>query len=183
VSCGAPNYFGQGYSPDQYQVAYGVAPLLNRGITGKGETVVMPELANRRGPSYTDIRKDLAAFDRKFGLPAATLKVTTTLAGASAPYVAGTEEVEDTEIVHAIAPGASLDVVLVPANAVASAANFTAAVTGLIHVAIAQHAAVVSISGSEGEHCSPGPGRDPRGTAAGRGPPPSRSSPPPGTPA
>jgi subtilase family serine protease len=152
VSCGPPDYFIQCYSPDQYQVAYGVAPLLNRGITGKGETVVMPELANRPGPSYTDIRKDLAAFDRKFGLPAATLKVTTTLAGASAPYVAGTEEVEDTEIVHAIAPGASLDVVLVPANAVASAANFTAAVTGLIHVAIAQHAAVVSISGSEGEH-------------------------------
>jgi subtilase family serine protease len=151
VSCGPPDYFIQCYSPDQYQVAYGVAPLLNRGITGKGETVVMPELANRPGPSYTDIRKDLAAFDRKFGLPAATLKVTTTLAGASAPYVAGTEEVEDTEIVHAIAPGASLDVVLVPANAVASAANFTAAVTGLIHVAIAQHAAVVSISGSEGE--------------------------------
>ena len=152
VSCGPPDYFIQCYSPGQYQVAYGVAPLLNRGITGKGETVVMPELANRPGPSYTDIRKDLAAFDRKFGLPAATLKVTTTLAGASAPYVAGTEEVEDTEIVHAIAPGASLDVVLVPANAVASAANFTAAVTGLIHVAIAQHAAVVSISGSEGEH-------------------------------
>jgi subtilase family serine protease len=70
----------------------------------------MPELANRPGPNFTDIRKDLAAFDSKFGLPAAKLKVTTTLAGASAPYVAGTEEVEDTEIMHAIAPGASLDV-------------------------------------------------------------------------
>ena len=102
----------------------------SRGITGKGETVVMPELANRPGPNFTDIRKDLAAFDSKFGLPAAKLKVTTTLAGASAPYVAGTEEVEDTEIVHAMAPGASLDVVLVPANAITSAANFTAAVTG-----------------------------------------------------
>jgi hypothetical protein len=112
----------------------------------------MPELANVPGPNFTDIRKDLAAFDKKFGLPAAKLKVTTTLAGASAPYVAGTEEVEDTEIVHAIAPGASLDVVLVPANATASAANFTAAVTGVIHAAITQNAAVVSISGSKGEH-------------------------------
>jgi subtilase family serine protease len=112
----------------------------------------MPELANRPGPNFTDIRKDLATFDSKFGLPAAKLKVTTTLAGASAPYVAGTEEVEDTEIVHAIAPGASLDVVLVPANAVTGAANFTAAVTGTIHAAITQHAAVVSISASHGEH-------------------------------
>jgi len=152
LSCGPPDYFIQCYSPGQYQVAYGVAPLLRRGITGKGEVVVMPELANRPGPDFTDIRTDLAAFDRKFGLPAAKLKVTTTLAGASAPYVAGTEEVEDTEIVHAIAPGASLDVVLVPANATTSAANFTAAVAGTIRAAISQHAAVVSISGSHGEH-------------------------------
>ena len=152
VSCGPPGFFIQCYTPGQYQVAYGVAPLLKRGITGKGETVAMPELANRPGPNFTDIRKDLAAFDSKFGLPAAKLKVTTTLAGAGAPYVAGTEEVEDTEIVHAIAPSASLDVVLVPANAVTSAADFTAALTGLLHVAITQHAAVVSISGSDGEH-------------------------------
>jgi subtilase family serine protease len=152
LSCGPPGYFIQCYTPGQYQVAYGVAPLLRRGITGKGETVVMPELANKPGPDFTDIRTDLAAFDIKFGLPAAKLTVTTTLAGASAPYVAGTEEVEDTEIVHAMAPGAALDVVLVPANATASAANFTAAVTGLIRAAITQHAAVVSISGSHGEH-------------------------------
>jgi subtilase family serine protease len=152
VLCGPPHYFIQCYSPGQYQVAYGVAPLLRSGITGRGETVVMPELANKPGPNFTDIRKDLATFDKKFGLPAVALKVTTTLAGASAPYVAGTEEVEDTEIVHAIAPGAALDVVLVPADATASAANFTAAVTGVIHAAITQNAAVISISGSHGEH-------------------------------
>jgi subtilase family serine protease len=152
VSCGPPDYFIQCYTPGQYQVAYGVTPLLRSGITGSGETVVMPELANKPGSHFTDIRKDLAAFDKKFGLPAAKLRVTTTLAGASAPYVAGTEEVEDTEIVHAIAPGVTLDVVLVPANAITSAANFTAAVTGTIHAAIAQRAAVVSISGSHGEH-------------------------------
>ena len=152
VSCGPPDYFIQCYSPGQYQVAYGVAPLLRGGITGSGETVVMPELANNPGPNFTDIRKDLAAFDKKFGLPAAELKVTTALAGASAPYVASHEEVEDTEIVHAIAPGAALDVILVPAEATASAANFTAAVTGTIRAAITQNAAVVSISGSKGEH-------------------------------
>jgi subtilase family serine protease len=152
VSCGPPGYFIQCYTPGQYQMAYGVTPLLRRGITGSGETVVMPELANKPGPNFTDIRKDLAAFDKRFGLSAAKLKVTTTLAGAGAPNVAGTEEVEDTEIVHTIAPGAALDVVLVPADAITSAANFTAAVTGLIHVAITQHAAVVSISGSHGEH-------------------------------
>jgi subtilase family serine protease len=151
LMCGPAGYFIQCYSPAQYRVAYGVAPLLRRGIDGRGETVVMPELANAPGPNYTDIRQDLSAFDRKFGLPAAKLKVTTTLAGASAPYVAGTEEVEDTEMVHAIAPGATLDVVLVPDNARASTADFTAALTGLVRVAIAQGAAVISISASYGE--------------------------------
>ena len=48
-------------------MAYGVAPLLRRGIDGSGETVVMPELAS--SPPSTDIRKDLAIFDSKFGLP------------------------------------------------------------------------------------------------------------------
>ena len=65
--------------------------------------------------------------------------------------MAGTEEVEDTEIVHAIAPGATLDVVLVPANAGASIANFAAAVTGMIKVAVAQNVSVVSVSASGGE--------------------------------
>jgi subtilase family serine protease len=151
LSCGPEHYIIRCYSPGQFQEAYGVAPLLSGGITGRGETVVMPELANAPGPNFTDIRQDLTAFDRRFGLPAAKLKVTTTLAGAGAPYVAGTEEVEDTEMVHAIAPGATLDVVLVPADAVASPENFTAAVTGVVQAAVTQGAAVVSISASAGE--------------------------------
>ena len=32
-------------SPQAYETAYGVAPLLRRGIDGRGETVAMPELA------------------------------------------------------------------------------------------------------------------------------------------
>jgi hypothetical protein len=55
------------YSPRAYEVAYGVAPLLSGRIDGSGESVVMPELAS--GPPSTDIRKDLATFDSKFGLP------------------------------------------------------------------------------------------------------------------
>src|ERR1019366_1777281 len=33
------------YTPQQLQVAYGIEPLLARGIDGRGETVVLPELA------------------------------------------------------------------------------------------------------------------------------------------
>src|SRR5215472_5913975 len=36
------------YTPRQLQVAYGIRPLLDRGINGRGETVVLPELAESR---------------------------------------------------------------------------------------------------------------------------------------
>jgi subtilase family serine protease len=151
LDCGPPDYFIQCYTPHEYEVAYGVAPLLSHGTDGRGETVVMPETAeapSSSGDTYTDIRQDLAAFDSRFGLPAATLQVVNTV-GAKTPYLAATEEVEDTEMVHAIAPGATLDVVLVPA--ISSGANFTAAITKTVHEGIALHAAVISISDSGGE--------------------------------
>jgi subtilase family serine protease len=155
LNCGSPDYFIQCYSPAAYEVAYGVAPLLSRGIDGTGETVVLPELAeppSSRGLIYTDIRQDLAAFDSQFGLPSAKLQVVNSIVGSKTPYLAGTEEVEDTEMVHAIAPGAALDVVLVPHDAATSSANFAAAVTKVIQASVALHAAVISFSVSDGEH-------------------------------
>jgi subtilase family serine protease len=142
------------YRPQAYQVAYGVAPLLRRGIDGSGETVIVPELAqaptSHGGP--TDIRQDLAAFDRTFGLPAAKLQLVNTIARSATPYLATDEEVTDTEMVHAIAPGATISVVLVPADATSSNANFAAALTKVIQASVARHAAVISISASVGEH-------------------------------
>jgi subtilase family serine protease len=141
------------YSPRAYEVAYGVAPLLSHGIDGSGTTVVVPELAQTpTSGGATDIRQDLATFDSTFGLPPATLHVVNTIAGSATPYLAAEEEVTDTEMVHAIAPGARLDVVLVPQNATASSANFAAALTGVIRESVALHAAVISISASLGEH-------------------------------
>jgi hypothetical protein len=69
------------------QVAYGVKPLLDRGIDGRGETVVLPELAESQlhPPLVTDLRPDMAAFDERFQLPAARMRVVTTLAGAGSP--------------------------------------------------------------------------------------------------
>jgi Domain of unknown function (DUF5753)/Subtilase family/Helix-turn-helix len=155
LNCGPPDYFIQCYTPRAYEVAYGVAPLLRQGIDGRGETVVMPELAetpSRSGLTYTDISKDLAAFDSRFGLPPATLRVVNSIARSKTPYLAGSEEVEDTEMVHAIAPGAALDVVLMPQDAASSTADIAAATTRAIRAGVAMHAAVISISGSGGEH-------------------------------
>ena len=114
LDCGPPGAPKQCYSPQAYQVAYGVTPLLSRGIDGSGEIVVMPELAQTLASNggSTDIRQDLAAFDSKFGLPPARLQVVNTIAHSKTPYLAvGEEEVEDTEMVHAIAPGAILSLI------------------------------------------------------------------------
>ncbi len=141
------------YSPQAYETAYGVAPLLRRGIDGRGETVAMPELAQTpASPGATDVRKDLAAFDTKFGLPQARLHVVTAIAGSPTPYLASGEELGDAEMVHAFAPGATLDIILVPADAISSPADFAAAITKAIRESAALHAAVLSISASGGEH-------------------------------
>ena len=112
------------YTPRQFRVAYGIKPLLDRGIDGRGVTVALPEQAES-GPvrprpvsgllqSVTGIRQDLADFDRRFGLPPARIQVITTLAGSSAsPWLASVEEVEDTELVHAVAPDATIREILV----------------------------------------------------------------------
>ena len=54
------------YTPHQLRVAYGIQPLLDRGIDGRGETVVLPELASPQlsPPQVSDIRQDFARFDQ-----------------------------------------------------------------------------------------------------------------------
>ena len=106
------------YTPQQLQVAYGIKPLLDRGINGRGETVVLPELAESQlnPPLVTDMRQDMAAFDSLFHLPAARMRVVTTLAGARSPWLAFGEEVLDVEMVHALAPDATLVILLVPVD-------------------------------------------------------------------
>ena len=105
------------YSPRQFRTAYGIQPLTDRGIAGRGETVVMPEFAATPGEAgVTDVRQDIARYDSVFGLPAARLKVITTLAPGASPFQAPDEYAGDVEIVHAIAPQAAIRVILIPAD-------------------------------------------------------------------
>jgi subtilase family serine protease len=147
----------QCYAPHQFRVAYGIQPLLDRGITGHGVAVVLPEEAEtgqaRPQPvtnllqSVTNIRQDLADFDSRFGLPAAHIQVITTLAGSSAsPWLAGVEEVEDSELVHAVAPDATIRELLVDPADVSTPAKFTTTFATYVRTAI-NNGEVVSQSG------------------------------------
>ncbi len=135
------------YAPQQFLAAYGIQPLLDRGITGRGITVVLPEAAET-GParpqpitgllqSVTDIRQDLADFDSRFGLPPAKIQVITALAGSSAsPWLAGAEEVTDTELVHAVAPDAAIREVLVDRADVSTPAKLAATFASYVRTAV-----------------------------------------------
>ena len=145
------------YTPQQLQVAYGVKPLLDRGIDGRGETVVLPELAESQlnPPLVTDLRQDMAAFDGLFHLRAARMRVVSTLAGSGSPWLAFGEEVLDAEVVHALAPDAKLVILLLPSTSLDNTPNAMAAALAELRLGPAL-GGVMSISAAGqigGEHC------------------------------
>ncbi|MCO6004574.1 S53 family peptidase [Actinoallomurus purpureus] len=142
------------YTPYQLRVAYGIQPLLDRGIDGRGKTIVVPALAAEQPapPKVSDIRQDMRRFDDLFGLPAVRLKVDATLAGKVSPWLATGEEVQDVQILHAVAPAATIRVVLVKPTALSSPASAMAALTGALRRGLSS-ADVISISAGWGEHC------------------------------
>ncbi len=144
------------YTPQQLEVAYGVQPLLQRGIDGRGETVVLPELAESRLSSQvSDLRQDFAAFDRLFHLPAPRLKVVSTFPHPAHPWYAFGEEVLDAEVVHSIAPHAALTILLVEGSSLDSANNAVAASVSALRLG-ASKGGIISLSPAGqigGEHC------------------------------
>jgi subtilase family serine protease len=145
------------FTPEQIEVAYGIRPLLKRGVDGRGETVVLPELGETQlqPPVVSDLRQDMARFDRLFGLPAARLKVVTSIASTPSPWLANGEEVLDAENVHAVAPDATITVVLVKPTSLNNPASAIAAAAAAIRVGTSQ-GGVISISAAGqtgGEHC------------------------------
>jgi subtilase family serine protease len=145
------------YTARQLEVAYGVRPLLQRGVDGRGETVVLPELAESQlAPRLvTDLRQDFAVFDHLFQLPAAQLRFVSTFAGPKEPWLAYGEEVLDAELVHTIAPGAALTIVLVKGTSLDSAAQAVAASVAALRLG-ASEGGIISLSPAGqigGEHC------------------------------
>jgi subtilase family serine protease len=145
-------------TPRQLRVAYGIQPLLDRGITGRRQAVVLlefppaPTVTGAQVPAVSDIRQDLARFDSAFGLPAARLQVVNTLAHVASPWLAAAEEVGDTEIVHALAPDAAIREVLIPSPYTASIGKVSPAVAAAMRLGLAQ-GGVIELSAGVGEQC------------------------------
>jgi subtilase family serine protease len=107
----------QPLSVDQFRAAYGITPLLQQGITGKGQTVI--DIVSYGSPS---LQQDVAGFDQQFGLPAANIQVLNPI--GTVPFDANNMEMTgwagetelDVEIIHAIAPDAKIVVLTSPVD-------------------------------------------------------------------
>ncbi|PYI66314.1 protease [Arthrobacter livingstonensis] len=106
------------YSPQEIRQAYGLTPLLNKGYTGAGQTIVI--IDSYGSPT---LEADLAVFDADFGLPAPpSLKVLAPL--GTVPFdpsnndmLGWAEETSlDVQWAHAMAPGAGIVVMTSPVS-------------------------------------------------------------------
>jgi len=116
---GCPTEIGPGVcrTPYDLRVAYGVQSLIERGFTGKGQTIV--DIVSYGSPT---LQQDMDAFDKQFGLPPITIKVISPIgtvpfnpAGKDMLGWAGETEL-DVQIIHSIAPDANIVVLTSPVD-------------------------------------------------------------------
>jgi subtilase family serine protease len=105
------------YAPAQIRTAYGVDKLIGAGLTGAGRTITIIDAF--QSPTIT---QDLATFDGLFDLPSAQLNIIapdglTPFDQSNANQTGWAGEITlDVEWAHAIAPAATIDLVLAKSN-------------------------------------------------------------------
>jgi subtilase family serine protease len=101
-------------TPYTMRVAYGVESLIERGFTGKGQTVI--DIVSFGSPT---LQHDVDVFDQQFGLPPIKIQIISPINEKEAdPYGDkpgwGEETTLDVEIIHALAPDAGIVVLTSP---------------------------------------------------------------------
>lgn len=125
---------GCGYTPPMIQAAYNLNALYAEGFDGSGQTIGIIDWCG----SLT-IQRDANAFSAKFGLPKLT---SSNFAITYIPTVSTCQAMDQTEInidvewAHAIAPGASINLIVPPSASFSDVdeAELTAVVYGLANV-------------------------------------------------
>ena len=104
-------------TPRSLRVAYGVESLMQRGYTGKGQTVI--DIVSYDSPT---LQQDMDTFDQEFDLPPITLQVLSPI--GTVPFDPHNKEMSgwadetdlDVQTIHAIAPGAHIVVLTSPVD-------------------------------------------------------------------
>ena len=120
------------YSPGQLRTAYHLPAVYAKGITGKGETIVIVDSFG--SPT---IASDLKTFDRAYGYPAPPKFTIITPAGKIPKFNANNsnmagwagETTLDVEYAHSLAPGASILLVETPVSETEGVTGFPQIVT------------------------------------------------------
>lgn len=109
---GTGNTAGCGYTPPEIWTAYNLTGLYKEGFDGTGQSIVIIDWCG--SPT---IREDANAFSARFGLPPLTNSNFHILYSSTIPTCGGVPDVEiniDVEWAHAIAPGATINLVVPP---------------------------------------------------------------------
>jgi subtilase family serine protease len=145
------------YSPTQVRQAYDLRPLYRRGITGRGQTIVVVDSFG--SPT---IKRDLAVFDATFNLPAPPSFTVVQPAGTVPPYQASSdregwagETTLDVEYAHTIAPAAAILLVETPTSENEGTTGFPQIVTAEEYVINNNLGGVISQSFSATEQTFP----------------------------
>jgi subtilase family serine protease len=145
------------YQPAQLQEAYNLPRLYRKGITGRGQTIIIVDSFG--SPT---VQRDLRRFDRAAGLPAPPSLKVIQPAGPVPAYQpnsdregwAGETEL-DVEYAHAIAPGASILLVETPTSEDEGTTGFPQIVTAEEYVINHHLGGVISQSFSATEQTFP----------------------------
>jgi subtilase family serine protease len=136
------------YAPAEILTAYKIQALLDAGFTGTGKTIVIVDAFGN-----PTLQEDLAVFNAVFGLPAAKLNIIypdghPTFDPTNADQVGWSGEISlDVEMAHAVAPGATIDLVIAKSDEDADILSAT-------KYAVAHHLGdVLSQSFGEDESC------------------------------
>jgi subtilase family serine protease len=120
-SCQSPDAERRCLSPQDFYKAYNIDPLFSQGITGKGRTIAI--IGFGLDPT---IKHDLHLFDQYYGLPDPIINVFMPEGELlSLDNLFATETTLDVEMAHAIAPDATINLVLIP-NTFSALVNATA---------------------------------------------------------
>ena len=122
---------GCGYTPAPLYAAYDLGSLYGEGFTGVGQTIAIVDWCGS-----STVQSDANAFSRRFGLPLLTKSNFSVIYTPTRSDCIGEDQVEinlDVEWAHAIAPGASIDLVVPPSASFQDVdeALFTAVNSGL----------------------------------------------------
>jgi|SRR5579875_1689 subtilase family serine protease len=101
-------------TPQSMRIAYGIEPLIQKGYTGQGQAIV--DIVSFGSPT---LQQDINVFDRQFGLPPITIpQISPIHEPVYDPHNDragwGDETTLDVEIMHALAPGAKIVVLVSP---------------------------------------------------------------------